>query len=389
MTTTIRSLCLTFAALATVTTSSSGCSLLVRAVKGEVTPLGADGASSSDVSSLGRTLASSDDPAALNKAFADLTSIYLYKCLNSPPRVPKEGKSEIRSTAGETLVAGLQARLARHAPGDDAGADALSDKAASLTKEATTKCDADKFGKQDAPGHLAAATALTTVQGRQEVANGFATQLESHLETALGEDNDAYAVQRWASQTCPQLLSKDAYCIPHALQVLHEKGRWGTIANGFLSKDGAALGVLATEYGADTVVGEVQTFLLETGDTRIQRSRTVMNAMTSFLKERDAWGGCKSHSNAYKALIKGDDSVDAEWALDQTVQDKCTALGTTVIKALGSDSSRIRAKAAWAVGELDLRAGKKHVYRLRWNDPEWDVRDAAAEAYNKLELQAS
>lgn len=379
--------------------SASGCGLLVRAVKGEVTPIGADQASESDVGSLGRTLAETDDSAIATKAFTDLSSIYLYKCVDSPTRVPKEGKGEIRTRAGETLVAAMEARLSKHAPGQDATADALAERAASIQSQVSTKCDDAKLAKQDPGGKLATAAALTTVDGRTARADELASQIEPELQSALQEDHNRQAVWRWTTQTCPKVLPSDSYCVPRALDVLLDAGRWDTIAGTFVGANGGdtVLPTLADRHGADTIANETKTFLLSAGkEDATSTSRTAMDRMTAYLREAGAWGSCSDHEGSLAGKIEGEDVVSAQWAIDQVVADKCTDLGDAIIEALGSDSMSIRAKAAWAVGELDIRKGKRHVERLQWSDPGYSdgcycypVRDAARNAYNKLELQAS
>ena len=379
--------------------SASGCGLLVRAVKGEVTPIGADQASESDVGSLGRTLSETNDTASATKAFTDLSSIYLYKCVDSPTRVPKDGKTEIRQRAGETLVAAMEARLSKYAPGQDVTADALAERAASLQKQVATKCDADKLAKQDPGGKLATAAALTTVEGRTARAEALAAELEPELQAALGEEKNRQAVWRWTTQICPRVLPTDSYCVPRALDVLHEAGRWDTIASNFVGGTGGdtVLPLLADRHGADTIAAETKTFLMSAAkEDAASTSRTAMDRMTAYLRDSGAWGSCSDHEGSLTAKIKGEDVVSAQWAIDQIVADKCTDLGKAIVKALGSDSMSVRAKAAWAVGELDLQKAKRHVERLQWSDPGYSdgcycypVRDAARNAYNKLELQAS
>jgi len=379
--------------------SASGCGLLVRAVKGEVTPIGVEQASESDVGSLGRTLAETDDAAAATKAFTDLSSIYLYKCVDSPTRVPKDGKAAVRTRAGETLVAAMESRLSKHAPGQDATADALAERAAAIQSQVSTKCDADKLAKQDPGNKLATAAALTSVEGRTARADEFAAALEPELESALGEERNRQAVWRWTTQTCPKVLPSDSYCVPRALDVLHEAGRWDTIAGTFVGGNGGdtVLPALADRHGADAIAAEAKTFLMSAAkEDAASTSRTAMDRMTAYLREAGAWGSCSDLEGSLASKIKGEDVTSAQWAIDQVVADKCTDLGGAIIKALGSDSMSIRAKAAWAVGELDIRKGKRHVERLQWSDPGYSdgcycypVRDAARNAYNKLELQAS
>ena len=47
------------------------------------------------------------------KGFVDLASIYMYKCMDAPTMVPREGKSELRDQAGEGLSQAMHARVAR------------------------------------------------------------------------------------------------------------------------------------------------------------------------------------------------------------------------------------------------------------------------------------
>ena len=177
--------------------------------------------------------------------------------------------------------------------------------------------------------------------------------------------------------------------IPHTIAALHERGRWDTIGDGFVDGEGKTMEALVAEHGAETVTSQVREFLFETGESRTFRTRHAMDNLTAFLRAQDAYGDCSTNSRALSSLVKSKDATDSEWALDRIVEDGCSDLGKVVIKALANDSSRVRRKAAWAVGELGLAAGRKHVYRLRWDDPDWDVRNAAAEAYNKLEIESS
>ena len=93
------------------------------------------------------------------------------------------------------------------------------------------------------------------------------------------------------------------------------------------------------------------------------------------------------------SALKGESSLAATWALDRIVSDQCRNLDGAVVKALASNSGAVRQKAVWTVGELSIQKAKKHVQRLQWSDP-WmseacycyPVRDAAKNAYNKLEI---
>ena len=221
----------------------SGCKLFTRAVKGELTPVGVEQATASDVGSLKRQLAKQDDAAAFERAFVDLASVYLYKCMENPTRVPKDGKAEIRNQAGEAMVAAMHARVARHDLGADPVVGATSAKLAAVQKEVTAKCDAAKLAKLDPQGLLARAVALAQADGRDEYVKATASTLDGDLTAALQKDDRA--VLNWAVRDCPKALPGWDYCVPRAVEGLYSAKRWDGIVTVFLElRDAKADGIL-------------------------------------------------------------------------------------------------------------------------------------------------
>ncbi|MCH9682271.1 MAG: hypothetical protein K0V04_12605 [Deltaproteobacteria bacterium] len=374
--------------------SASGCSMLVRAAKGELTPVGVTQASGSEIGSLSRTISSEDDPAQFTKAFTNLSSIYLYKCLENPTMAPKQGDSKIRERAGDSLLSAMHERIAGHDLQGDPVLQAASGDVAALQKQIETKCPGDKLNKLDPTGNFAQAAALAQPAGRDDYVQKTATSFDGELEQALGGD-DANAVYQWASRSCADRLPVWDYCVPRAMEALYAKERWDSMVTVFLSRSDDHVAQLLPELGAkvgkDQLVSDVKAYM--TRGSAPAASPAGLDRMVTFLRDNNAWGSCDDRKAMLQASIAGDSSQVAQWAIRRVVEDKCTNMEGVLIKALGSDSPWTRERAAWATGELDIKKAKRHLERLRWSDPYLDegcwchpVRDASSNAYNKLEL---
>lgn len=369
--------------------SLSGCSLLFRAAKGELTPMGVTQASYGTVSSLTSRVSSETDPQQFSKAFADLTSVYMYKCMENPTMVPEAGKQELREQAGDGLVQAMLARVAKY--GVDDPVLATADVAGLSGK--LGKCDEGKRSAQDAGGKFTQALALATADGRAEHVKTTAQGLDASLEQALGA-GDAQVLE-WARNTCGSVLPQWGYCMPRAAEGFYSKGRMDGLANALLSQGDAAKALLpglGAKVGKDQLVGEVKTFMTSGKATGV--STGGLDHMATFLRENGGWGSCEDRQGMLKASLLGEGSAASQWAIARIVEDKCRNLDDEIIKAMGSDQPWVRQAAAWAVGELKIQKAKKHVDRLRYSDPYMDegcwchpVRDEAANAFNKLELE--
>lgn len=374
--------------------SVSGCSLLLKAAKGEITPLGVQQVGGSEIHSLSNTVATSDDPAVFTQAFADLTSVYLYKCLENPTKAPREGKAEVREQAGASLVSAMQKRVASHELGADPIVAAAADDLAALQQQVQTKCDAAKLSGLDGRGQLAQAVDLAQPAGRDAYVQQTAATLDADLETALADEKNVF---NWASNRCGTLLPVWGYCVPRAVEAYYSKGQWDSIVSVFLSRSepqvAELLPNLAKKVGQEQVVKDVRGYLLgKAGE--LPASPTGLGTMATFLRANDSWGSCSDRKDLIKRTLHGGDTRLSMWAIALVVEDECHDFDGDLIKSLGSDSPWVREKAAWATGELGIQKAKKHMERLRWSDPYLDegcwchpVRDAASNAYNKLELQ--
>lgn len=383
---------LSFTVAASAVLMSPGCGTLVRAVKGELTPIGVDQASAGDVSTLGGKVAATDDPGEFVAAFRDLTSVYLYKCMENPSKAPRDGKADVRTRAGDALVQATTARVKRH--GADDPLVGTVDAQLSSLKGQVSKCDASKLGKQDPGGKLDAAIAMMQPEGRAaRVAEHEAAADETLAEAIAAGDNDL-ALRRWMKQTCPQLLPADG-CYARAVDAAYDAGKWDTLVRTFLAAGpdyaSTVLPGLAQRKGVDEVTDKVHTQLL--GEADLPGFDAGLSQMADFLVAQERWGSCKDRKDALTRMITEGDQVTATWAMTKVVQDECRELDRVVIKSLGSDSSQVRKTAAWAIGELRIEKGKKHLDRLRYTDPYYSngcwchpVRDAAKLAFNKLEL---
>jgi len=370
---------------------SSGCSLLVRAAKGELTPVGVTQASSGDVSRLARSVSSETDPQAFSKAFADLSSIYLYKCIDGPSMTPKEGKATIREAAGDQLIAAMHSRVAAFGTTDDPVLAAAAGDVAALEGR-MTQCDGDKRSKLDPSGQFEQAVALAQVEGREQYMQETAEALDTELEASLSDDT---AVFGWASRTCGASLPVWGYCVPRAVEAYYSREQLDSIANVFLSRSeeqiADLLPALGAKVGNDKLVDEVRAFVI--GGRASEVSTKGLDVMAQYLRDNDAWGSCDDRRGMLRSALKSERSQNATWAIGLIVADDCRNLDNELVKSMGSDSPWVREKAAWASGELKIQKAKKHLERLRYSDPYTDegcwchpVRDAASNAYNKLEL---
>ncbi|MEX1364756.1 MAG: HEAT repeat domain-containing protein [Nannocystaceae bacterium] len=380
------------AVLAAGLSTLSGCSLLVRAAKGELTPVGAEQASGGDINSRLGTVRSSTDPVAFKKSFTELSSIYMYKCMEAPNMVPKEGSSDIRVRAGEGLLEAMKQRAAKIGA-DDPTLDAASADLAALEGR-MSKCDADKRTKQDPSGLFGEALAMVGRDGREAYMNGVASSVDGDLQTAMAQSDQA--VRQWVNNKCGVLLPVWGYCAPRAVEALHAEGKWASIGNVFLASNNAEtdqlLPGLAAKVGQDELVDEVRSYLMS-AKAVAEVSADGLESMAGFLADSGAWGSCDDRKGLLRAAMMSDNASVGVWSINHIVEEKCSNLDGELIKALGSDSPWIREKAAWASGELGIKKAKKHLERLRWSDPYMDegcwcrpVRDAASNAYNKLEI---
>ncbi len=374
--------------------STSACTMLVRAAKGELTPVGVTQASSSEINSLSNKITTEQDPAAFTKAFTDLTSVYLYKCLENPTMAPRQGDSKIREGAGQRLLSAMHDRVAKHDLAGDPVLEAAAGDIASLQQQIETKCEADKLAKLDISGQFAQAAQLAQPAGRDDYVQKTAAALDGDLEQAI-DKQDGNAVYRWASNSCADQLPVWDYCVPRAVEAYHAHEQWDAIVTVFLSRSdkevAELLPRLGQKMGKDKIVDEVRSYM--TRSTAPASSPAGLDHMMAFLQENSAWGSCDDRKAMLQASMQGDSSSVAQWAIRRVVEDQCHNLDNAVVKALGSDSPWVRERAAWATGELTIKTAKKHVERLRWSDPYLDegcwchpVRDAASNAYNKLEL---
>lgn len=374
--------------------SLSGCTLLFRAAKGELVPVGVTQASSSDVMALTRTLGTETDPQAFAKGFVDLASIYMYKCMDAPTMVPREGKSELRDQAGEGLSQAMHARVARFGVDDPVLAAASGDIAALSGK--LTKCDEGKRKAQDPSGRFSEAVALGQTDGRAEHVEQIAKTLDGSLEQALRTGDDA--VRDWTNDTCGVALPVWGYCVPRAVEGLYSKQRLDGVATVFLAQgnEEAAqlLPRLAAKVGKDVLVGEVRGLMASGKASSVPP--TGLDRMETFLRDNGVPGSCNDREALLRAALLAEGSETPRWAITRIVEGQCRNLDDEIIQAMGSDRPWVRQAAAWAVGELKIQKAKKHVDRLRSSDPFLDegcwcrpVRDTAANAFNKLELEGS
>lgn len=306
--------------------------------------------------------------------------------------VPKEGRSEIRESAGDGLVAAMKQRAAKIGASDPTVEAAAADLAA--LEGRMTKCDADKRSKQDPAGQLTDALAMLQREGREAYMNEIASAVEGDLQTAMGEGDDS--VRKWVNNTCGTLLPVWGYCAPRAVEALHAEGNWASIANVFVGGRGSEtkelLPGLAAKVGQEQIVGEVRDYMMS-GKAVAEVHSSGLEGMAEYLETNGAWGSCDDRKGLMRAAMHSEDSRIGVWGIEHLVEEDCANLNTDLVKALGSDSPWIREKAAWASGELGIKKAKKHLERLRWSDPYLDegcwcrpVRDAASNAYNKLEI---
>ncbi|MFO0631624.1 MAG: hypothetical protein U0168_02100 [Nannocystaceae bacterium] len=380
-------------AAALVLSTASGCGLLVRAAKGELTPVGVEALDASGIAQRGSVLATASDSATAGAALRDLASVYLYKCLEKPSRVPQQGNSSLREAAGETMVTALGRRVAEHPLEGDVS---LDDEVASLRKQIDSKCGASGLAKHDPKGHFAAAAELATSSGRTVYVERTAQSLEPGLDAAIAAD--AYAIRRWIDGECTRALPTWDYCVPHVAEKLFTSQRYELLFTALLDSsadqaDGVLAG-LSQRVGEDKLVASMKDYLLG-GKATLPQTTRALDRGAEFLRAHGAWGDCSTRATMWKRAIASGTSITAQWAIDGIVAERCRNLDDVIVKALGSDQPYVRAKAAWAVGELSLTKAKKHMERLQWSDPFLDqgcwchpVRDAAKQAYNKLELGA-
>lgn len=306
--------------------------------------------------------------------------------------VPKDGSSEIRESAGEGLVAAMKQRAATIGSEDPTVDAAAADLAA--LEGRMGKCDAEKRTRQDPTGQFEAALAMTQRDGREAYMNEVASAVDADLQIALGEGDDA--IRRWVNDSCGALLPVWGYCAPRAVEALHAEGRWASIANVFVAggrkQNAMLLPALAAKVGQEEIVGEVRDYMVSS-KAIAEVNSSGLEGMAQFLQANDAWGSCEERKGLMRSALHSEDTRIAVWSIGHVVEEGCHTVDGDLVKALGSDSPWIREKAAWATGELGIKKAKKHLERLRWSDPYRDdgcwchpVRDAASNAYNKLEL---
>lgn len=374
--------------------SLSGCiQLLVRAAKGEITPMGIEQANEGDVWSLASTVGKETNPQTFAKAFGDLASIYMYKCMENPTLVPAEGRAELRQKAGTALLEAMQKRVPAWGADDPVLADAGAEVAGFSGK--LGKCDEGKRSAQDPSGSLAQAIALATPEGRTEHVQTTAKGLDASLEQALGAGDDK--VLTWASEQCSAVLPGWSYCMPRAAEGFWSKQRVDGMASTLLSLDSERvkelLPGLAAKVGKEELVGEVRKVM--TSSKAVEIDSTGLDNMMAFLRDNGAWKTCEDGKGLVRSALHAPSGNTARWAIDKIVEEGCRNFDDEIIKALADDEPWVRHAAAEAVGELKIQNAKKHVDRLRTSDPYMDegcwcrpVRDAAANSYNKLEIDA-
>lgn len=372
--------------------STSGCQLLFRAAKGELTPIGVTQASSGDLYGLTSSVSEGTDPKAFAKAFTDLASVYMYKCMDNPTLVPSSGSSEVRQDAGARLLAAMHARVAKWGADDPVLEGAAAEISALPGK--LGKCDEAKRSAQDPSGSFTQAVALALPDGRTEHVQTVAKGLDATLEQALGSGDDKN-VSSWAHTECGRVLPEWGYCVPRAIEGFWSKGNIQGMAHTLLSQSdrGAELlSSLAAKVGKEQLVGEVRKVM--TSSKAVEIDSTGLDNMIKFLRDNGSWKTCDDGKGLIRAAMRTPDSTPI-WAIDKIIEEGCRNFDDDIIKALASDDPWVRHMAAEAVGELKIQKAKKHVDRLRTSDPYMDegcwcrpVRDAAANAYNKLEIEA-
>lgn len=389
MTTTTK---LTMAAALVALASTAGCSLLFRAAKGELTPMGVTQASSGDVYSLAGSVGSQTDPAAFAKAFTDLASIYMYKCMENPTMVPASGSSDLRQEAGAKLLEAMQARVA--AWGDkDPVLDGASAEISGLPGK-LAKCDEGKRNAQDPSGSFTQAVALATTDGRAAHVQTVAKGLDASLEQALNAGDDK--VPEWVSRQCGVALPEWGYCMPRAAEGFYSKGKVDGMARVLLSygdRSKELLAGLGAKVGKDQLAGELRKIM--TNDKSVELPSSALNTMITFLRENGGWKTCEEGKGLVRTALKAQGSEMPIWGIEKIIEEGCRNFDDDVINSLADDNPWVRHAAAVAVGELKIQKAKKHVDRLRTSDPYMDegcwcrpVRDAAANSYNKLEIDA-
>lgn len=387
MTTTTK---LTMAAALVALASTTGCQLLFRAAKGELTPIGVTQATSGNIYSLASAVGSQTDPAAFAKAFTDLASVYMYKCMDNPTLVPTNGDSELRQKAGDALLEAMQQRVTAWGAGDPVLEGASAELSGVPGKLA--KCDEAKRSAQDPGGKLTQALALALPDGRREHVQTVAQGLDASLEQALGAGDEK--VLEWVSEACGAALPEWGYCMPRAAEGFWSTGRVDGMARTLLSRSERAkelLAGLAPKVGKEQLVAEVRKVM--TGGKAVEIDTTGLDNMMAFLRDNGAWTTCDDGKGLMHAALQLPDGNMARWAIYEIMEEGCRNFDDDIIKALASDRPWVREAAAVAVGELGIQKAKKHVDRLRTSDPYLDerclcrpVRDAAANSYNKLEI---
>lgn len=383
---------LTMAAALVALASTSGCQLLFRAAKGELTPIGVTQATSGDVYSLASTVGSETDPAAFAKAFTGLASIYMYKCMDNPTLVPSSGSSELRQKAGTALLESMRKRVTAWGASDPV-LDGASAEISGLPGK-LGKCDEAKRSAQDPAGSFTQAVALALPEGRAEHVQTVAKGLDASLEQALGAGDDK--VLDWVSRECGVALPEWGYCMPRAAEGFWSKGRVDGMARTLLSRSERSkelLTGLAPKVGKEPLVDEVRKVMM--GAKAVEIDSTGLDNMIAFLRENGAWKTCDDGKGLVRSALRDELRDTPIWAVEKIIEEGCRNFDDDIIKLLADDDPWVRHAAAVAVGELGIQKAKKHVDRLRTSDPYMDegcwcrpVRDAAANAYNKLEIEA-
>lgn len=384
--------------LATATlTSSAGCGLLIKAVKGEVTPIGAEQLSKSGVLSRAakvRDAASSDELVAGVRA---MVGIYMYRCAKSPALVPERNDEATRLAAADALQAALVSRIVAAPGGVDPAIDAAVDAVPAMQKQWSEKCDAAKIAELDRTGKLKGALALLGREGREAYLARAQAEMTSALAAALPDGHSGF--QRWTRE-CARVLPEATHCRSLAALELHRRGAWTQLDSFLLaSGDDASKTILPTleqRVGREVLVEQVGKHLVEAVKS-FDAEYSVGAAwpqLVGYLAERGAWSTCENKAAVVPMLVAGGRAHDEAVAL--VARDKCRSYDDVIVKMTANDSPQVREHGVYLIGELGIKKGKKTVERLRWSDTyiDWNcgchpVRDAAQGAINKLELLAS
>ena len=376
---------------------STGCGLLMKAVKGEVTPIGATQVSRSDIGSRGGNVRSAASTDELVAGVRSLAGIYMYRCAKNPPEAPQKNDEETRLVAADVLHEALVARIVAAPGGVDAAIDEAGGAVAAIEAGWKEKCDAAKIAELDRSGKLKAALALLGREGREGYLVRTQTEMTAALGTAIADGSSGF--YNW-SRDCAAVLPEASHCRALAAFELHRRGAWKELDSFMLASAGDAsktlLATLEQRVGREALVADVGKHIVD-GAAAFDADSSVGAAwprLVEYLAERGAWDTCTNKA-AVQPMLMGRGPAHDE-AVELVARDKCRSYDDAIVKMTASDSPTVREHGVFLIGELGIKKGRKTVERLRWSDTfiDWNcgchpVRDAAQSAINKLELLAS